>query len=190
MLFLNTQAVTQGDYKMGYIRGDKEGINIGDFNFVSPGAIGSSTFDYIAFARNNVFCELSAEGAEKPHALGIIKSLAEQIDARIASQPNINAESFNASRPKIIEFRPTQKKLLSHEDAFTTLQIQVTDPANQLLSLQLTSAGQLRIDDSTAPPVVRVTHAMGSIPINLLAYNTSLQFTVATTHIEVITSNN
>ncbi len=180
LMFMNIPAVTQGNYGLGYKRGDKEGIRIGDFNFIPVGTNLFNNLDYIVFVRNNVFCVISLNQTEDSYIVDV-KSLAEQIYAKIKALPNLNAVTFDALRPKIIEFRPAKKQLVSHEDTFTTLAIQISDPANDSFTTQLSSAGQLQINASIDPPEISATHATGTLPIYLIAINTSLQFSTSET---------
>lgn len=169
MMFMNIPAVTQGDFGQGYKRGDKEGIRVGDFNFIPVGINTINDFDTIAFVRNNVFCAIDTNNTEGTFSIDI-KNLAEQLDKKIVALPNLSAKAFDALRPKIVEFRPAKKQLTTRESVFTTLAIQITDPANDSFTTLLSSAGQLQINTSVDPPEIRVTHTTGILPIYCNSY--------------------
>lgn len=180
MMFMNIPAVTQGDFGQGYKRGDKEGRRVGDFNFIPVGINTINDFGTIAFVRNKVFCAIGTNNTDGAFAVDI-KNLAEQLDKKIVALPNLSAKEFDALRPKIIEFRLAKKQLTTRENAFTTLVIQIIDPANDSFTTLLSSAGQLQINTSVDPPEIRVTHTTGTLPIYLTAINSSLQFSTSET---------
>jgi len=78
-----------------YSRGDLNGINIGDLNYVTADG------QFIFFTRNNIMI------AVRTLVGGInVQALAKQIDDSIKALPDLTQEQFDALRPMISEFRP------------------------------------------------------------------------------------
>jgi hypothetical protein len=184
LLLFNEFTATQMSFVDRFKRGDP-GIAVGDFNFISAGSTASNFGGYIAFVRNNVLCVISDDSASGPSTVDLI-SLAANIDSRIQSLPDLTPIQFDSLRPLISVFSPTLGTLSAGLGTVTTLNVSVSDPVGETLVRQFSSKGGFVIEDTNTSITVHPTYVLGMVPIQLIVINASLQFSTASTAIDVI----
>jgi hypothetical protein len=190
-LFLrSTIAQREAPFLDSLQRGDSIGITIGDLNFVPLSATASDVMGVVYFIRNNVFCGLIDGRPDAPTTVDM-KALAAAIDARIQTMPDLSSSGFNSLRPVISEFSPVMSSLPAREGASTTLNVVISNPPDPATGMPepftrlFFSDGNFTIEDTGTVVTVRPSDALGTLPIELLAINASLQFSTQTTSITV-----
>lgn len=166
-------------------RADPDGLLIGDLCIIYNGYAAASPGPYLAFARNNVVCTLHLNQPANTPALIDLKTLAEQLDARIKALPDLTLAQFNQTRPVITTFAPAAPSI-SHPHGSTTLNIVASDPSNESLRSVLTNDQGIRLDTEATPPIVDTGYAQaGDYTVKLIMANQSLLFSTAETKITV-----
>jgi len=185
LLLLGELALSQMRFVDRLQRGDGNGVDVGDFNFILKRARLTDLQGYIAFVRNNVICIIRDGRPDNPSTVNV-QQLAADIDARITALPDLTPEEFNTLSPGITAFRPVDDTLVAEEGSFTALNIAVSAPSGEVVKLKFSSEGKLEIDTSIDPVRISATHVFGVIPIELIAINDSLQFGQGETSVTVI----
>jgi len=185
LLLLGKLAPSQMPFVDRLKRGDGNGVDVGDFNFVLKDATLTDLQGSISFVRNNVLCIIRDGRPENPSTVNV-QQLAADIDARITTLADLTQKEFDILRPAITAFRPVDATLVAEEGSATALHIRVNEPSGETVQLKFSSEGKLEIDTSMDPVHISPTHVFGRILIELIAINDSLQFGQAETSVTVI----
>lgn len=169
-------------------RGDTNGINVGDFNFVLSGLLPDhiDQIGWLHFVRNNIRILVS----QRSSTTGVnLVNLAQKIDQKILALPNVTPQQIGpAYAPAITAFAPASSTV----SKFKTVQFNLTasDPQGVELKFKFRGSrlGGVTRDESAQP--VRTTYfasgnATGTDTIEVIAIDDTLLWTSASATVEV-----
>jgi hypothetical protein len=163
-----------------YVRGDQNGIAVGDLNFVYRDY--ATNLSFIHFVRNNVRVHLArSEGSTAD-----LKALAQEIDAKIKGGKDFAPDTLGALVPKITTFTPQAATLPTFSSMPVTLT--ASDPGGLKFEVQLKAdAGQLTRDAGVAPSAVlfRSNNWKGKAILTVTVINENLLFASASTTVTI-----
>jgi hypothetical protein len=177
-LFLNTLLTLQLDVGATFMRGDLNGIPVGDLNFVYQGATTGNVGGYVGFMRNNVMIAITDANPDNPTTVNLYQ-LATAIDSMIVAMPSLTVTAFNASTPLITMFSAPSSSLQAAEGVSTTVTVAYSDPTGSSgpLSRQFIANSNLNVTDTGGPTVtVSAGSTLGTVPLELVVINAYLQF--------------
>ena len=160
-------------------RGDRNGIQVGDLNFVRE--IDPALVSFIEFVRNNIMVHVRTEDS----TLNVV-ALATEIDRQIVAEANFTTETIKTRIPTIKAFAPQSSTIAQLSS--TPITLNVTDPQGRKLEFEFNGhLGQLKRDDSVTPPTLRFTSddRPGQAKITVLVINENLLFDSAETAVTV-----
>jgi len=172
--------MTQAPISRVAIRGDQNGIPVGDLNFVN--SLEPSRLGTVRFVRNNL-C-VSVEGLNGPMA-GLI-NMAKAIDALILQEPDLSRKELEAQIPVVHQFAPQVNTLAPLSS--TPVMLEASDPRGRSLQYRFGgNIGQILVDKSKSPPGVtfRATTQAGLAELSVLVVDENLLFSSSPTEITV-----
>lgn len=163
-----------------WIRGDQNGIALGDLNFVD--SLDLTHLGSVNFVRNNICVVLQGMNGPTAHLV----EMATAIDALMVQEPDFTAATLASQIPVISQFSPQANPigLLSS----TPIKLEASDPQQRTLQYIFNgNFGQIRVDRTLSPPGVTfvTTTQAGTAQIDLLVVNENLLYATARAEVTV-----
>jgi hypothetical protein len=163
-----------------YVRGDQNGIVVGDLNFVNRQY--ATNLRFIHFVRNNIRVHLS----RSEESTADLRALAQLIDTKIKGEKDFTPDALGALVPKITTFAPQASTISTFSSTPVTLT--ASDPGGLKLEIQLKSdGGPLTRDEHVTPPAVlfRSYSWKGKATLTATVINENLLFASASASVAI-----